>query len=161
MADGNAVVAAAGKENATFLLAEHETAWWWRMQSPACGTGARRHGHQICADPDQDENMISVNERKADAATRRCWCPLHRKKHYTPRKKKQLQVWVRHHAAERCHFPPPTTSNECSHELLSGMERGLTLSSGEVRLRPQAPFPRVWSQQTSKARRASNALRLR
>ena len=33
MADGNAVVAAAVKENATFLLAEHETAWW-RMQSP-------------------------------------------------------------------------------------------------------------------------------
>ena len=76
-------------------------------------------------------------------------------------KKKQLQVWVRHQAAERCHFPPPTTSNECSHELLSGIERGLILSSGEVRLQPPAPFPPVWSQQTIKARRAANSQRLR
>ena len=75
------------KKNATFLLADHETTWWWRMQSPACRTGARRHGHQICADPDQDENVISVNEQWEDAAERHCSCPLHRKKHCTPRKK--------------------------------------------------------------------------
>ena len=60
-------VPAEGDENATFLLAKHETAWWRRMQSPACGTGARRHGHQISADRVQDEKKISVNERKADA----------------------------------------------------------------------------------------------
>ena len=35
-----------------------------------CGTGARRRGHQISADPDQDENIISVNERKADIDVR-------------------------------------------------------------------------------------------
>ena len=78
-----------------------------------------------------------------------------------PLEKKRLLVWVRFQAAGRCHFPPPTTSNECPHELLSGIERGLILNSGEVRLRPHAPFPHVWSQQTIKARRAANAQRLR
>ena len=68
---------------------------------------------------------------------------LCRERNTAPLEKKQLQVWVRHQAAGRCHTPPPTTSNECSHELLSGIERGLILSSGEVRLRPHAPFPPV------------------
>ena len=100
-------------------------------------------------------------EGRCDSATLVgwCWCPLQREKSSTP-KKKRLQVWVRHQAAERCHSPPPTTSSECSHELLSGIERGLILRSGEVRLRPPAPFPRVWSQQTSKTRRAANALEI-
>ena len=52
------------KKNATFLLAEHETAWWWRMQSPACGTGARRRGHQISADPAQEKSPASTNGRR-------------------------------------------------------------------------------------------------
>ena len=52
MADGNAVVAAAEKGNATFLLAKEEVRN--RMvQSPACGTDTRRRGHQIPADPVQ------------------------------------------------------------------------------------------------------------
>ena len=50
MADGNAVVPMERKENATFLLAKHETAWRRRMQSPARGTGARRRGDEISPD---------------------------------------------------------------------------------------------------------------
>ena len=55
VADGNAVVPMERKENATFLLAKHETAWRQRMQSPACGTGARRRGDETSADRVQDE----------------------------------------------------------------------------------------------------------
>ena len=71
VADGSGVVPAEGDEKTTFLLAKHETAWWWRMQSPACGTKARRHGHQTSADRINVVHIISVNERKVDAAARR------------------------------------------------------------------------------------------
>ena len=68
-------------------------------------------------------------------------------------RKKQQQVSARHWAAGMCRLPqrhhsrPPTTRNECSHEPLAGIERVLTLKSGEVCLRP------LWLQQTSTAKR--------
>ena len=43
----------AEKRTPPSFLPERAPAWWRRMQSPACGTSARRHGHQISVDPVQ------------------------------------------------------------------------------------------------------------
>ena len=60
--DGNAVVGEAENGNATCLHAKDEVRDGM-MQSPACGTVARQHGHQISADPVQAREIISVDER--------------------------------------------------------------------------------------------------
>ena len=112
VADGNAVVPMERKENATFLLAKHETAWRRRMQSPACGTGARRHGHQISADRVQDEKKTSASMRGRQMRQRdagRMVLVSSAKKEKLHPSKKQLQVWVRHQAERRCHSRPHTT----------------------------------------------------
>ena len=71
MADGNAVVGEAENGNATCLHAEDEVRDGM-VRSPACGTGARQHGHQISADPVQALEISSVDKRWADAPARRC-----------------------------------------------------------------------------------------
>ena len=119
----------------------------WQMGMPSCLRSGKRtppafwpstrpYGGGICSHqhaaqvhdgavikfpkiPSKEEIIISVNEPQADAAARRSWCPVQRKKNCTPRrKKKKLHNWVSHQAAGRCRLPqrhhswPPTTSNE-------------------------------------------------
>ena len=119
----------------------------WQMGMPSCPRRGKRtppafwpstrpYGGGICSHqhaaqvhdgavikfpkiPSKEEIIISVNEPQADAAARRSWCPVQRKKNCTPRrKKKKLHNWVSHQAAGRCRLPqrhhswPPTTSNE-------------------------------------------------
>ena len=52
-ADGMPSCLRSGKRTPPSFCPSTSPTWWRRMQSPACGTDARRHGHQISADPVQ------------------------------------------------------------------------------------------------------------
>ena len=73
------------------------------MQSPASGPSSWLRGHQISADPAQEGDIISVNERKANATARRwsCGADLLSETDAITALKKQLWVWIRHQAAGR------------------------------------------------------------
>ena len=110
-----------------------------------------------------------VNERKTDATVRR-WSDgagvLNKERKVAPVKQKssrsgfvtKLQGGVVFLRGITLDHPQPAT-NVPMHA--SGIKRGLILKIGGARLHPPSPFPPVWSLQTSKARRAANALRLR